>query len=65
MSNLVLNGLTIDNIGCILETFEICPFCGNFPKVSGGYNFGKVNCSNDNCKIHNIFFYPNQWNSRA
>lgn len=57
--------LTIENIGEILIEMIGCPFCASYPKHAGGYDFGKVYCSNENCKISHICFYPDEWNTRV
>lgn len=57
--------ITLDRIGDIATSLISCPFCGYHPIVAAGYQFGKVHCSNDDCKIFNVYFYPDQWSKRT
>ena len=47
------------------EQLKLCPFCGHLHKKLLGYDFHKVGCSNDNCKLHGLSFTVEEWNTRA
>lgn len=49
----------------ILTFMKTCPFCGSHPKSASGYNIGKVYCSNDNCNLSNLYFFPHEWDKRS
>lgn len=42
-----------------------CPFCSHLHKKLLGYDFHKVGCSNDNCKLHGLSFTVEEWSTRA
>ena len=44
---------------------KTCPFCGSSHRKLMGYDYHKIGCSNVDCKIYKVAFFPEEWNTRA
>lgn len=43
---------------------KLCPICASIAERRNRYDWGKVGCSNWECPIISIAFYPERWNER-